>query len=67
MDVIDETNDRVQKEMEYAVEKIREALNLGDKVHSECVICGDPIPEARLKAMPGTKYCVRCKRKMERS
>ena len=53
--------------MEYAVEKIREALNLGDKVHSECVICGDPIPEARLKAIPGTKYCVHCKREMERS
>lgn len=65
MDIIDETNDRVQKNTDYIVEKIRKSLDLGDEVHSECVVCGDPIPEARLKAMPGTKYCVCCKRKIE--
>lgn len=25
-----------------------------------CVECGDPIPEARRKAMPGTRHCVDC-------
>ena len=25
-----------------------------------CACCGEPIPEARLKAVPGTTTCVRC-------
>ncbi|RIV18964.1 hypothetical protein DYU11_26045 [Fibrisoma montanum] len=25
-----------------------------------CIKCGQSIPEARLKAVPGTKTCVRC-------
>ncbi len=25
-----------------------------------CNECGDPIPEARRKAMPGTRHCVEC-------
>lgn len=25
-----------------------------------CVCCSEPIPEARLKAVPGTTTCVRC-------
>jgi len=25
-----------------------------------CIDCGDPIPMARLKAMPETEYCVEC-------
>jgi hypothetical protein len=27
---------------------------------SLCVCCGEPIPAARLKAVPGTTTCVRC-------
>lgn len=25
-----------------------------------CIDCGEPIPMARLKAMPETQYCVKC-------
>ena len=25
-----------------------------------CLECGTPIPEARMKAVPDTDYCVRC-------
>lgn len=25
-----------------------------------CIRCGNPIPEARLKALPGAKTCVNC-------
>lgn len=67
MDIIDEANDRMQKNTEYIVEKIRKLTDLNDKVCSKCIMCGNPIPEARLKAAPGTKYCVCCKSKLERS
>jgi RNA polymerase-binding transcription factor DksA len=26
----------------------------------ECVICGEPIPEARRRALPGARTCVAC-------
>ena len=67
MDIIDEANDRMQQNTDYIVERIKKFSNLGDKVCSKCIMCGNPIPEARLKAAPGTKYCVRCKSKLERS
>jgi RNA polymerase-binding transcription factor DksA len=57
----------MQQNTDYIVEKIKKFSNLGDKVCSKCIMCGNPIPEARLKAAPGTKYCVRCKSKLERS
>jgi len=25
-----------------------------------CVVCGEPIPEARRKAMQGTRHCIDC-------
>lgn len=31
-----------------------------DEDFGECVDCGDPIPMARLKAMPETEFCVEC-------
>lgn len=31
-----------------------------DEDFGECLDCGDPIPMARLKAMPETEYCVEC-------
>jgi hypothetical protein len=32
---------------------------LGD-IEKLCVSCGEPIPEKRLKAVPGTTTCVQC-------
>ena len=32
----------------------------------ECEECGDEIPEARRKAIPGVQLCVFCKEKQER-
>ena len=32
----------------------------------ECEECGDEIPEARRKAVPGVQYCVFCQEKHER-
>ena len=32
----------------------------------ECVECGDEIPEARQKTVPGVQYCVYCQEYLER-
>lgn len=36
------------------------------KPTSECVDCGQPIPEARQKATGGTDHCIDCQAAMER-
>ncbi|BDQ33864.1 TraR/DksA family transcriptional regulator [Pseudodesulfovibrio portus] len=42
--------------------RLQEALKKVDKDEDFglCVECGDPIPMARLKAMPETVHCVEC-------
>ena len=32
----------------------------------ECEECGDPIPEARRKAVPGCTRCIQCQQEFER-
>ena len=34
----------------------------GGRVSSECAECGEDIPEARRKAMPGVTLCIDCQR-----
>ncbi|MDY6914804.1 MAG: TraR/DksA C4-type zinc finger protein [Candidatus Cloacimonadota bacterium] len=46
---------------------INEALKrIYDKSYGICVICGDYIPEKRLKVIPYAKYCIACKEKEEK-
>lgn len=33
---------------------------------SECEECGEPIPLARQRAIPGVQFCVYCQERMER-
>lgn len=42
--------------------RLREAMKRADEDEEFglCLDCGDPIPMARLKAMPETGYCVNC-------
>jgi len=44
---------------EDAVRAFREALPKGPSL-SECIDCGDDIPEARQQAVAGCKRCVDC-------
>jgi RNA polymerase-binding transcription factor DksA len=40
---------------------IRAALKrIDDGTYGQCVSCGKPIPEARLRALPETSSCLRC-------
>lgn len=42
-----------------ALQFVRANLPQGESAE-ECEECGEPIPEARRKAMPGVRFCVQC-------
>jgi phage/conjugal plasmid C-4 type zinc finger TraR family protein len=41
-----------------AIQRLRRTVN--DNATGECQECGEPIPPARLAAVPGARYCVGC-------
>lgn len=45
------------------IEAAQQAISQGD--YGYCHSCGQAIPEKRLLALPSTRLCVQCKRKME--
>jgi DnaK suppressor protein len=45
---------RTLQEIEAALERIKSGE------YGVCASCGEPIPEARLKALPWARVCVRC-------
>ncbi len=47
-----------------AVERARNQLNGGASL-AECEECGEPIPEARRKAVPGVRRCVACQAEVD--
>jgi phage/conjugal plasmid C-4 type zinc finger TraR family protein len=51
--------------VESAVELARSRLPDGESL-THCEECEAAIPEARRKAMPGVRYCVRCQSELEK-
>ena len=51
--------EQIDASVEDAVERARKAMPRGPSL-TECEDCGEPIPEARRKAMPGVRRCVAC-------
>ena len=47
------------------VERALKRLEQGN-IYGLCEICGKPIPDNRLEALPGTRYCVEHAREVER-
>ena len=57
----------IQNEEQVLVE-IAEALNrINQGAYGKCEECGAPIPKARLQALPYTRHCVNCARKVQQS
>jgi RNA polymerase-binding protein DksA len=53
---------------EQALQEISQALDRIDKgAYGRCEECGNPIPKARLQALPHTRHCVACARKLQQS
>ncbi len=56
--------EQIDATVESAVELARSRLPGGESL-THCEECGVAIPEARRKAMPGVRYCVRCQSELE--
>jgi RNA polymerase-binding transcription factor DksA len=53
---------------EQALDEIRDALGRIDAgTFGQCEECHQPIPKARLQALPYTRHCVECARKLQQS
>ena len=59
----------VHKQIDATVDEAvaRARKNLGQGASAEfCDECGEPIPEARRKALAGVRYCVNCQSKIDK-
>lgn len=46
---------------------VEDALSrIEDGTYGECLMCGEQVPPARLKAIPWARYCVNCQEVVER-
>ncbi|NIF22295.1 DksA/TraR family C4-type zinc finger protein [Candidatus Pantoea multigeneris] len=59
----------VQKQIDATVDdaiaRARSNLRHGESAEF-CEDCGEPIPEARRRALPGVQYCVNCQEKIDK-
>jgi phage/conjugal plasmid C-4 type zinc finger TraR family protein len=59
-------HDQIDATVEEAVERARKRLPAGDS-STHCEECEAEIPEARRKAVPGVRLCVRCQEEREQN
>lgn len=57
-------NEQINNTIEDAVARARGELPHGES-RDECESCGDPIPEARRKAVPGVRLCIACQQEKD--
>ena len=58
--------DQIDASVGDAVEQARQSLPEGESL-THCEVCEEPIPEARRKALPGVRLCVRCQSELEKN
>ncbi|WP_171455039.1 DksA/TraR family C4-type zinc finger protein [Serratia marcescens] len=57
--------DQIDSTVDDAVQRAREALGHGES-ERYCQECGEPIPEARRKALKGVRFCVACQAEQDK-
>ncbi|MCL7751420.1 DksA/TraR family C4-type zinc finger protein [Guyparkeria hydrothermalis] len=50
---------QIDDTVEDALQRVRSEIPTGESL-AECEECGEPIPEARRRAVPGVRLCVAC-------
>lgn len=58
-------NDQISSSIEDEVARARSRLPTGESL-AECEECGEPIPEARQKALPGVRLCIACQEEADK-
>ena len=56
--------DQIDASIDDEVRRARARLGTGESLR-ECAECGEPIPEARRKAVPGVRLCVACQQERD--
>lgn len=64
MDIIDKANELAEEQRNEAIRKARSKV-ANDKSRTHCIICDEPIPEARRQAVAGCKTCIDCQEGLE--
>lgn len=59
-------NDQIADSIEDEVARARSRLPSGESLE-ECEECGEAIPEARRRALPGVRLCVPCQEEKDRA
>ena len=57
--------DQIDASVDDAVKQARSRLPEGESL-THCELCEAAIPEARRKAIPGVRFCIRCQAKIEK-
>ncbi|MGE0860161.1 MAG: DksA/TraR family C4-type zinc finger protein [Gammaproteobacteria bacterium] len=57
--------DQIDQSIADAVKHARDALAQGGESRPDCEECGEPIPEARRRAVPGVRRCVGCQEALD--
>jgi len=57
---------QVEDSIDDAVNEARTRLPHGESAQF-CIECGEPIPQARRKALPGVQYCINCQQEHEKA
>jgi phage/conjugal plasmid C-4 type zinc finger TraR family protein len=57
--------EQIDATVESAVERAKSRLPRGESL-THCEECEEPIPEARRKAVPGVRLCVKCQSELEK-
>ena len=74
-DIADRASNSYQKEFLFArsnndrqfLQMVEHALsNISEGTYGECEVCGNPINERRLDAVPWARHCIGCQEKQER-
>jgi phage/conjugal plasmid C-4 type zinc finger TraR family protein len=64
MDIVDDAQRREQAFLRASLANARGTAPQGES-RTTCAECGDPIPEARQKAVPGVRLCISCQMELE--
>jgi len=59
-------NEQIEVSTQEALARMRLRNRRGGESLSECADCGDPIPEARRRAVPGVTLCITCQTQADR-
>jgi phage/conjugal plasmid C-4 type zinc finger TraR family protein len=58
-------NEQIEASIAEELERLRARSGPKGESALDCVDCGEPIPEARRKALPGVKLCIDCQQERD--